>query len=70
MKMDQYVKNKILFWFINKTVKGYVTYDYNDCFLFVDPNIKNNDDLVKFDIEFSSCKKLVNENIKFNEDNN
>lgn len=70
MKMDQFVKNKMLYWFINKKVKGYVTYDYKDCILFVKPDINNNNELIKFDKEFILCKKIVDENINFNEDNN
>ena len=68
--MDEIIKNKILFWFINKKIKGYIEYDYNDCLLFANPDIKNYNDLIKFDEEFNLCKMIVNQNITFNEDNN
>jgi hypothetical protein len=68
--MEEFLKNKILFWFIKQKIKGYIEYNFNECLLFTKPDINNNNDLIKFDRQFSICKKMVDENIIFNEENN
>ena len=68
--MDRDSKNKILYWFIDKKMKGYSIFDFNECMLDVglEPQIYSNINMI--DKQFRLYEKMINDVILFYEENN
>jgi hypothetical protein len=68
--MDKDIKNRMLYWFVNKKLKGYNHFDFADCLCYVDPEIKYYTDLIEFDSDFREVERIINENINIYDENN
>ena len=68
--MDRKIKNKILYWFIDKKIKGYSIFDFNDCMLEVGLESMTYSNMNMIDKQFRSYEKMINDVILFYEENN